>query len=254
LGSVCTVEAIADTALAWGCRSVAFTYNDPVVFAEFAIDTAKACHERGIRTVAVTAGYIQKEARKAFYAEMDAANVDLKGITQEFYRTLCAADLEPVKETLRYLVRETQVWTELTTLLIPGHNDSRDHIERLVDFVLTELGCDIPLHFTAFHSDYRMRDVPPTPKSTCVMARDVARRAGLVNVYTGNVDDEAGQSSYCSGCGKCLIARRGYQVFAEALEAGRCRHCGAEWVGRTDPKGIEDFGPRRIPVAVPSKP
>lgn len=254
LGSVCTPDEIAETALHWGCRSVAFTYNDPVVFAEFAIDTAKACHERGVRSVAVTAGYIQKEARKAFFAEMDTANVDLKGITQQFYREMCAAELEPVKETLRYLVRETEVWTELTTLLIPGQNDSKDDLERLVEFVLTELGPAVPLHFTAFHSDYHLRDVPPTPKSTCTMAREIALRAGLENVYTGNVDDESGQSSYCHGCGQRLIARRGYQVFADGLEAGRCRRCGMAWVGRFDPKGIDDFGARRIPVMVPSRP
>jgi pyruvate formate lyase activating enzyme len=184
---------------------------------------------------------------------MDAANVDLKAITPEFYRTLCAAELEPVKETLRYLVRETNVWTEVTTLLIPGYNDAEDDIERLVDFVLKELGSTVPLHFTAFHSDYRMLDVPPTPKSTCVMAREIALRAGLKNVYTGNVDDEAGQSSYCSGCGERLIVRRAYRVRADGLEAGRCKTCGVAWNGRFDPKGIETFGPRCIPVVVPSK-
>lgn len=254
LGAVCSPVEIAETARAWGCRSVAYTYNDPIVFAEFAIDTAKACREHGVRNVAVTAGYLQKEARSAFFADMDAANVDLKAYSEEFYRTLCAAHLEPVKDTLRYLVHETQVWVELTTLLIPGHNDSDDDVERLVAFVLQELGPDVPLHFTAFHPDFRMTDVPATPARTCVHAREIARRAGLHHVYTGNVDDETGQSSYCSGCGELLLVRRGYTVCEGGLAGGTCAHCGSAFPGRIAPQGLEHFGSRRIPVTIPSRP
>jgi pyruvate formate lyase activating enzyme len=253
LGSICSVDAIAETAQNWDCRSVAFTYNDPVVFAEFAIETAKACRARGVKSVAVTAGYIQNPARKAFFEFMDAANVDLKAYTETFYHDLCAGKLEPVKETLRYLTRETEVWTEITTLLIPGYNDSEEDLKRLVDFVLNELGSDVPVHFTAFHGDYRMVDVPSTPKQTCVFARELAKNLGLRHVYVGNVDDDVGQNSYCE-CGQRLIVRRGYSVRADGLVAGRCRHCGTTLKGRIDPLGLEDFGPRRIPVAVPSHP
>jgi pyruvate formate lyase activating enzyme len=253
LSEVCTCEGIAETAQQWGCRSVAFTYNDPVVFAEFAIDTAKACRALGIKSVAVTAGYLQKSARKAFFEEMDATNVDLKAMTDSFYHDLCAAKLQPVVDTLRYLVHETQVWTEITTLLIPGYNDSIEEVKRLVDFVITELNENVPLHFTAFHGDYRMRDVPSTPKHTCILARETALRLGLKHVYTGNVSDDVGQNSYCV-CGCRLVIRRGYSVSVDGLQSGRCRQCGLEWQGRFDPEKFEEFGPRRIPIRVPSRP
>jgi pyruvate formate lyase activating enzyme len=250
LGAVCSPEDIAEAARGWSCRSVAFTYNDPVIFAEFAIDTAKACREQGIKSVAVTAGYIQKAARKAFFAEMDATNIDLKAITPAFYRSLCAADIEPVKDTLRYVARETSTWLEITTLLIAGQNDSTDDIARLADFVLREVGPDVPLHFTAFHPDFRMTDVPRTPKQTCVAAREIARSAGLKHVYTGNVEDAEGQNTYCSTCGSRLVIRRGYDVRADELDRSMCRRCGAPWDGRVDPKGLGSFGPRRIPIEI----
>jgi pyruvate formate lyase activating enzyme len=254
LGSVCSPDDIAAAARQWNCRSVAFTYNDPVIFAEFAIDTAKACRDQGVKSVAVTAGYIQKEARKAFFAEMDAANVDLKAITPEFYRSLCSADIEPVKDTLRYVARETSTWLEITTLLISGQNDSREDIARLSDFVLREVGPEVPLHFTAFHPDYRLTDVPRTPKQTCVEARDIARSLGLKHVYTGNVEDVDGQSTYCSSCGCRLVIRRGYDVSADGLDRSLCRRCGAPWNGRVDPTGLGSFGARRIPIEIHPRP
>lgn len=254
LGSLVTPDDIASTAAAWGCKSVAFTYNDPVIFAEFAQDVAVACRARDIRTVAVTAGYISPGARAPFFEQMDAANVDLKAITPEFYRRLCAADLEVVKDTLRYLARHTSVWLELTTLLIPGENDSREQIAALAEWVKSELGPSVPLHFSAFHPDYRMLDVPRTPKEICQDARELALAIGLQHVYTGNIDDSAGQSSYCAGCGKLLLIRRGYEVESKLFAAGRCTGCGMQLAGHFDATGIGHFGSRRIPVAVPSHP
>ena len=186
-------DDIAKAAAASGCRSVAFTYNDPVIFAEYAMDTADACHERGLRTVAVTAGYMHAEPRRAFYAKMDAANVDLKAFTDTFYARLSAAHLQPVLDTLRYLRHETDTWIEITTLLIPGQNDSTGEITALSDWIARELGVDVPLHFSAFHPDYKMTDLPRTPAATLTRAREIARAAGLHYVYTGNVHDLDGE-------------------------------------------------------------
>src|SRR5206468_1417513 len=192
-----TPEMIARAAQARGCRSIAFTYNDPVIFAEYAMDTADACHELGIQAVAVTAGYIGVEARRDFYSKMDAANVDLKGFTDQFYVKLCGAHLQPVLDTLVYLRHETEVWTEITTLLIPGKNDSDAELEAECKWIARELGPDVPLHFTAFHPDYKLTDLPRTPAATLTRARDIAIRCGLRYVYTGNVHDREGGTSFC---------------------------------------------------------
>ncbi len=249
LSATASPESIAQKAVELGCRGVAFTYNDPVVFAEYAIDTAAECRARGVRTVAVTAGYIAPAARREFFAAMDAANVDLKALTEDFYERLCAGRLAPVLDTLRYLRRETDVWLEITTLLIPGQNDSDDDISQLVDFVADELGCDVPLHFTAFHPDYRLLDVQRTPAEVCRRARDVARRHGLKHVYTGNIHDPSGQATYCGACGAVVIERSGYTVGEIGIEGGRCVDCGERMVGRFDPLiGADRSGARRLPV------
>jgi pyruvate formate lyase activating enzyme len=241
-------EAIADAALRLGCKSVAFTYNDPVIFAEYALDVADACHAKGVQTVAVTAGYIHAEPRREFYAKMDAANVDLKGFSEAFYFKLTGAHLAPVLETLEYLVKETGVWTEITTLLIPGKNDSDAEIAAESEWIMTHLGPDVPLHFTAFHPDWKMRDVPPTPPATLTRARRIARRAGLRYVYTGNVHDEAGGTTLCPSCENPVIVRDWYEIRGYHLtESGACAACGAQVAGRYGKFG-KPFGPRRIPV------
>jgi len=241
-------ERIARAARALGCRSVAFTYNDPVIFLEYAADTARACRALGVRSVAVTAGYVLPAARRDLFEPLDAANVDLKGFTEGFYKKLCTGELAPVLDTLRWLVHESDVWTEITTLLIPGQNDSPEELDDLSRWVAEELGPDVPLHFTAFHPDYRMRDIPPTPLSTLRRAREVALKRGLRHVYTGNVRDEEGQSTGCHGCGARLIGRDGYVLTAWNLTYdGRCRACGTPCAGVFDgPPG--DWGPRRQPV------
>ena len=224
-------ENIAEAASSSGCRSVAFTYNDPVIFHEYAVDTAKACRERGLKTVAVTAGYLNPEARRTFFASMDAANVDLKAFAKEFYRKLCFASIEPVLDTLRYLKHETGVWFEVTTLLIPGQNDSDVEISKLCDWMLENLGPEVPLHFTAFHPDFKMLDLPRTPAETLKRAQSLARSAGIAHVYTGNVHDVAGQSTYCAGCGERVIERNWYELGEWNVQNGSCGSCGSPLAG-----------------------
>ncbi len=244
-------EQLARAARHHGCRSVAFTYNDPVIFHEYAIDVAAACRRAGVKTVAVTAGYVCAEPRAEFYAAMDAANIDLKGFTEEFYKRACAGRLGPVLETIEYVANETDVWLELTTLLIPGLNDSADELDRLTSWVREHLGPDVPLHFTAFHPDYRMLDRPPTPPAALTRARRIALGNGLRYVYTGNVSDPAGQSTYCHGCGSTLIARNRYRLGEWRLDpTGACLECGTACAGMFDPLGPGDWGPRRLPVRI----
>ena len=243
-------DQIAAAAEAAGGKSVAFTYNDPVIFAEYAMDVADACHERGIKTVAVTAGYMHDAPRREFYAKMDAANVDLKGFTDEFYVKLTGSTLRPVLDTLKYLRHETDVWFEITTLLIPTKNDSDEELYQLSKWVAAELGADVPLHFTAFHPDYRMNDLPPTPPATLTRARKIAMGEGLRYVYTGNVHDSEGGTTFCPGCGTSLIVRDWYKILIYRISAeGRCIHCGSEVAGRFG-KFEKPFGPRRIPVSI----
>ena len=241
-------ETIAVTAQAYGCKSVAYTYNDPVIFAEYAMDTADACHALGVQSVAVTAGYIGTEARREFYAKMDAANVDLKGFTDEFYFKLCGARLNPVLDTLAYLRHQTNVWFEITTLLIPERNDSDAEIEAECKWIMRELGPDVPLHFTAFHPDYKMMDVRHTPASTLKRARAIALAEGLHYVYTGNVHDREGGTTFCPGCSRPLIVRDWHEILRYDVSAdGRCKHCAAALPGRfTTFEGA--WGRRRVPV------
>ena len=248
LADAASPETIAEAAEQLGCRSVAFTYNDPVIFMEYAIDVADACRARGIKAVAVTAGYITDAARPEFFAHMDAANVDLKGFTDSFYRDVCAAELEPVLDTLRYLKHETRVWFELTTLLIPGLNDSDEELDAMTRWVVDELGADVPMHFTAFHPDYKMLDRPPTPAATLTRARRIALSNGVRYAYTGNVHDEAGGSTFCHACGERLIGRDWYTLTAWNLtDDGRCRRCGAVCAGVFT--GLPGrWGARRLPV------
>ncbi|HWI53633.1 MAG TPA: AmmeMemoRadiSam system radical SAM enzyme [Symbiobacteriaceae bacterium] len=223
---------IAEAARRMGCASVAFTYNDPVIFHEYAIDVAKACHEVGVRTVAVTAGYVCPEPRAEFYRQMDAANVDLKGFTESFYERICGAQLHAVLDTLVYLKHQTRVWFELTTLLIPGENDAPDELDAMTRWVVKELGPDVPMHFTAFHPDWKMTDKGPTPRSTLVRAREIAMSNGVRYAYTGNVHDRAGSSTYCHNCGQVLIGRDWFELSDWHLtEDGRCQRCGTPCSG-----------------------
>ncbi len=243
-----TPEAIAARALELGCRSVAFTYNDPVVFAEYAIETALACRAVGVKTVAVTAGYVHAAPGRELFAVMDAANVDLKGFTEDFYRRRCLGHLAPVLETLEALVGGGRTWVEITTLLIPGLNDSEPEVAALAEWIAGHLGPDVPLHFSAFHPDFELRDAPPTPPATLARARRQARAAGLRHVYTGNVHDLEGDATCCAGCGATVIERDWYELLAYRLDAaGRCRACGTALPGRFD-AGPGHFGRRRVAV------
>jgi len=241
-------ERIAAAARALGCRSVAFTYNDPVIFLEYAVDTALACREQGVRTVAVTAGYVCPEPRAEFFAHMDAANVDLKAFSERFYEKVCAGELAPVLDTLKYLHRETSVWLEVTTLLIPGENDSDAELHAAAAWFREHLGADVPWHFSAFHADYRMRDKPNTPRTTLERARAIARSYGLHHVYTGNVHDEVGGSTYCPSCGECVIARDWYVIKDWKLDArGCCASCGSAIAGVFEAQP-GTWGAKRMPV------
>ena len=242
-------EAVARAAQTLGCKSVAFTYNDPVVWAEYAIDAARACRQAGVKTVAVTAGYITPAARPAFYEHMDAANVDLKGFTEHFYRHLTLSHLEPVKETLRWLVHESAVWTEITNLIIPRENDSADELRAMCDWILADLGPNVPVHFTAFHPDFRLMDRERTPPETLLAAYDIAIRAGLNYVYVGNIQAPPQQTTYCPSCRRPLIQREGYNLRLYALDGNRCRHCGTTIPGHYDP-APGNWGSRRQPVRI----
>ncbi|MEE8331279.1 MAG: AmmeMemoRadiSam system radical SAM enzyme [Acidimicrobiia bacterium] len=242
-------ETIARAAVDLGCRSVAFTYNDPVIFHEYAIDVAKACHAVGLKTVAVTAGYVCAEPRSEFYRHIDAANVDLKAFTEEFYRRRCAGHLQPVLDTLEYIRHHTEVWLEITTLLIPGLNDSVDELGELTSWVAERLGPNVPLHFTAFHPEFKMLDRPPTSPETLITARDIGLANGLRHVYTGNVFDPAGQTTYCGECGATLIERTGYRLGRWSLDdQGRCSSCQTPCAGVFDPIGPGTWGARSLPV------
>ena len=241
-------ERIAEAAVRLGCRSVAFTYNDPVIFLEYAVDIAEACRARDIRTVAVTAGYILDEPRREFFGAMDAANVDLKGFTERFYNEICGAELAPVLETLVYLKTQTQVWFELTTLLIPGENDGSEEIDAMTRWVVDSLGPDVPMHFTAFHPDFQMQAHPPTPPETLQRARQIALHNGVRFPYTGNVHDEEGGSTFCPHCGEKVIGRDWFHLTLWRLNPhGNCLACGSHIPGLFDPKP-GSWGPKRQPV------
>lgn len=243
-------EAIAQAAAESGCKSVAVTYNDPVIFAEYAMDVADACRERGVQTVAVTAGYMHDAPRREFYAKMDAANVDLKAFTEDFYFKLTGAHLQPVLDTLVYLKHETRVWFEITTLLIPGHNDGDEELTAMCRWLMTELGPDVPLHFTAFHPDHKMPDVPATPASTLIRARRIAMDHGLHHVYTGNVRNAEGDTTWCPQCHKPLIERDWHRIANYRLTPeGRCPHCDTAITGRFAAQA-GNFGRRRVPIAI----
>lgn len=241
-------ETIARAAAKLGCRSVAYTYNDPIIFHEYAIDVAQACREHGIKSVAVTAGYVCDEPREEFYRYMDAANVDLKGFTERFYQQVCGGSLQPVLDTLIYIKHHTKVWLEITTLVIPGENDSEAEIERLTQWVVEHLGPDVPIHFSGFHPDYKMLNIPATPASTLTMARRIAMKNGIRYAYTGNVRDGEGGSTYCHHCYEQLIVRDWYELSAwNVTEDGACRFCQTPCAGVFEAQPGH-WGSRRVPI------
>jgi len=241
-------EALALAAKKHHCQSVAYTYNDPVIFYEYAIDTAKACRKHDIKNVAVTAGYISEEPRKEFFKWMDAANIDLKAFNDEFYQKLTGAKLQPVLDTIEYVATQTDCWLELTTLLIPGENDSEQEIKAMCDWIINHCGDAVPLHFTAYHPDYRMMNNPPTPPTTLEMARKIALQAGLKYVYTGNVFDPEGQATNCPTCHTTLIARNQYTINEWHLNSNaECPNCHTPIPGKFDPVP-GNWGNKRQPI------
>jgi pyruvate formate lyase activating enzyme len=243
-------EALAEAARHQDCISIAFTYNDPVIFHEYALDVAAACHQLDIKSVAVTAGYIDAEPRVEFFRAMDAANVDLKAFSERFYHKICGGHLAPVLETLKYIREETDCWLELTTLLIPGENDSDQELHEMTSWVVDNLGAEVPMHFTAFHPDWKMRDIESTPQATLTRARKIALDNGLHYAYTGNVHDAQGSSTWCHSCGELLIERDWYRLghWGLADNAG-CVNCGTILPGHFEARP-GNFGPRRIPISI----
>lgn len=243
-----TPEMIAEAAHRLHCRSVAYTYNDPVIFLEYAVDVAQACRAKGIKNVAVSAGYIDPKPREEFFKSMDAANIDLKGFTESFYKKLCSSQLAPVLETLEYLKNETKVWFEITTLLIPQENDSEEELENMTQWIFEKLGPDIPLHFSAFHPDWKMQDRDRTPIKTLERARSIAIRNGLRFVYLGNVHQKEGSSTYCHHCGEILIGRDWYELSDWNLtSSGGCRFCQTTCPGVFEAQAGR-WGRKRLPV------
>lgn len=250
LADAASPEVIAAAAKRLDCASVAFTYNDPVVFMEYAVDTARACQEVGVRTVGVTAGYIEPEPRAELFNAMDAVNIDLKGFTEDFYRKVCGGHLDAVLESIEWAVKESPVWVELTTLLIPDHNDSDAELHRMAEWVMERLGPDVPWHFSAFHPDWKMMDVPPTPLSTLSKARTIAVEHGVNFAYTGNVHDAQGDSTFCPGCHKPVIERDWYEILSYHLDAkGACEYCGTSLPG-VFASAPGTWGRRRMPVTL----
>jgi pyruvate formate lyase activating enzyme len=221
-----TPDDVVQLAKQHQCESVAFTYNEPIIAAEYVQDVAAACRRAGLKTVAVSNGFIDASRRSAFFDLMDAANVDLKSFSETFYREYCGGELEPVKETLQYLAKSS-TWLEVTTLLIPGLNDSESEINALCDWLARHLGREVPLHFSAFHPANKMQTLASTPPQTLFRAREIARSCDLRYVYTGNIDDPAGQSTYCPQCGQAVISRNRYAIEEyEIDEDFCCKYCG----------------------------
>ena len=242
-------EAIVATARQHGCRAIAFTYNDPVIWAEYAIDIAQVARNQGIKTVAVTAGYINPEARREFFHWIDAANVDLKAFTEKFYRKLTQTHLAPVLDTLKYLKRETDIWFEITNLIIPGENDGESETRRMCDWIVNELGETVPCHFTAFHPDFKMMDTPATPAETLSRAREIALDSGIRFAYVGNVYDQQRESTYCPSCAHILIKRNWYKLDAYHIRNGCCTNCGQNIPGVFE-NSPGNWGRRRQPVHI----
>ncbi len=250
LADSATPQGLANAAERLGCRSVAYTYNDPIIFLEYAADVAAECRQRGIKNVAVTAGYVEPGPRAQLFENMDAANVDLKAFTDDFYWKICGGRLEPVLDTLRWLVHDTDVWVETTTLVIPGKNDSDEELKAMARWVVDELGPDVPMHFSAFHPDWKMRDVPRTPPATLSRARAIAQDAGVRYAYTGNVHDAEGDTTRCPGCGAAVIERDWYELKAWRMgPAGACAGCGTAIAGLFEARG-GDWGRKRLPVRI----
>ena len=224
-------EDVVKLAKKYRTPSIAYTYNDPTIFGEYVIDISKIAHEEDIKTVMVTAGYIDKEARKEIYKYIDAANVDLKGFTEKFFFKQTFSHLNDVLDTLIWLKNETDIWFEITTLLIPDENDSLEEVKNECDWVLKNLGDSIPLHFTAFHPDFRMTDKEKTPAETLNRSRRIARSMGIKYCYVGNIHDTEGQTTYCPECKESLIKRDWHDVYSNKIKEGKCFNCGTSIAG-----------------------
>ncbi len=246
-------EAIAKAAFNAGCESVAYTYNDPVIFHEYAIDTAQACRELGVKSVAVSAGYVCPKPRMEFYNVMDAVNIDLKAFSENFYYKITGSHLQAVLETIKYIKQETNVWLELTTLLIPDENDSEKEIQEMTQWVIENLGSEVPMHFSAFHPDWKMLNKPKTPVTSLLMARDIALANGIRYAYIGNAHNKTADSTYCHQCNNLLIGRDWYELSEWRIDdRGNCKFCGSRCAGLFDSQ-LGNWGAKRQVVKIMQK-
>jgi len=227
---ICPPAKLVEMAKEKNFTSIAYTYTEPIIYYEYTYDTAKLARQANIRNVLVTAGYINEEPWKKLLEVIDAANIDLKGITEEFYRKVCSATLQPVQEAL-VLAKASGILVEVTNLIIPTLNDKPEEIRQLVRWVKANLGGETPLHFSRFSPKYKMRHLPPTSLKTLDIAREIAMEEGLDYVYIGNIQSEYGQNTYCPGCKKLLIERVGYTIMQNRLKEGCCPDCGKEIYG-----------------------
>jgi pyruvate formate lyase activating enzyme len=223
-------EQVVTLAQQYGCPHLAFTYNEPTIWGEYVIDIARVAHDYGLNTVMVTNGYVTREAFFDIYQHIDAANVDLKAFTETFYSKITLTHLAPVLETLKWLRHETNVWFEVTNLIIPTLNDDDSEFQRLSEWMLENIGDDVPLHFTAFHPDFKLRDKPRTPPESLHRARDLAMSMGLKFVYEGNIYSD-GAHTICPGCHKVIVRRSWHDVLTNKLYEGKCAHCGTKIPG-----------------------
>ena len=229
IGKNLSPEDIVALAKQTGCKSISYTYTEPTIYFEYAYDIAKRASQEGLKNVFVTNGYITDGPLRKISPYLDAANIDLKAFTEGFYKKICGARLQPVLDAIR-LYRELNIWIELTTLIIPTHNDSPHELEQIASFI-RELGPDIPWHITAYHPTYRLTDQPRTPAKTLIQAREIGLRMGLRYVYIGNVPEERGENTYCYNCGELLIERSGFSVRKNRLRSGHCPECRVQIAG-----------------------
>ena len=226
MGQDISAEQIVQMAEKNDCKSISYTYTEPTVFMEYALDVAKIAKDKGLKNVFVTNGYMTKEVLNDVHTYMDAANVDLKGFTEEHYHSVCGARLKPVIDTIR-LMKQLGVWVEVTTLVIPTVNDSEDELRKLAEFIFS-VGPEVPWHVSRFHPTYKMNNLPPTPIKTVIKARLIGLEVGLRYVYTGNIPGDEGEKTFCYNCGKTLIERYGYNIGSVNVKNSKCTYCGSD--------------------------
>lgn len=230
-GEPITPEQIVEGAVRSGCKSIAYTYTEPTVFMELCNDCGRIGKEHGLTNVFVSNGYMTREAIDFADDWLDGINIDLKAFSDDYYKRLCGARLQPVLDTIRYIAKETNIWLEITTLLIPGENDSEDELKKLADFIVSDAGADVPWHISKFHPQYKYLNSLPTPIDSLERAYKIGQSAGLHYIYLGNVPGSEAESTFCYNCGRNVIERIGYRIAVNHITDSKCPYCGTEIAG-----------------------